>query len=135
MQLAERDLVLFGGAEDNALLARLAEEKKLPVELGRRYFRWQGKTYGRPDDGLAMALPNPWNPKRSLYLYVANSGLELWQMTRTFQRGLQGWARYQGGDVSAKGYHDLESLAQDVTVTPAVAPPAPTPAPAPTPPS
>ncbi|MFP2925574.1 C45 family autoproteolytic acyltransferase/hydrolase, partial [Pyxidicoccus sp. 3LG] len=131
-QLAERDLVLFGGAEDNALLARLAEEKKLPVELGRRYFRWQGKTYGRPDDGLAMALPNPWNPKRALYLYVANSGLELWQMTRTFQRGLQGWARFQGSDVSAKGFHDLDSLAQDVTVTPAVAPaPAPTPTPAP----
>lgn len=131
-ELAERDLVLFGGAEDNALLAKLAEEKKLPVELGRRYFRWQGKTYGRPDDGLALALPSPWNPKRTLYVYTANSGLQLWQMTRTFHRNLQGWARFQGADVSAKGFHDVESLAQDVTVAPAAAPaPAPAPTPAP----
>jgi hypothetical protein len=127
-ELADRDLVLLGGAEDNALLARLADEKKLPVELGRRYFRWQGKTYGQPDDGLALALPNPWNPKRALYVYTANSALQLWRMTRTFQRNLQGWARFQGADVSAKGFHDLESLSQDVTVTPA-----PTPAPAPQP--
>ncbi|WP_164016550.1 C45 family autoproteolytic acyltransferase/hydolase [Pyxidicoccus trucidator] len=128
-ELADRDLVLLGGAEDNALLARLVAEKKLPLELGRRYFRWEGKTYGKPDDGLALALPNPWNPKRTLYVYTANSGMQLWQMTRTFHRGLHGWARFQGADVSGKGFHDLESLAQDVTV----APPAPTPAPAPVP--
>ncbi|NTX40388.1 hypothetical protein HUA78_38765 [Myxococcus sp. CA033] len=130
-QLAERDLVVFGGAEDNALLARLAQEKKLPVELGRRFFRWQGKTYGRPDDGIALALPNPWNPKRALYLFVANSGIQLWHMTRTYQRNLQGWALFRNGDVTTKGFHDLEALSQDVTVTPApapVAPPVPAPA-------
>ncbi|QQR47378.1 hypothetical protein JKA73_15520 [Myxococcus xanthus] len=132
-ELADRDLVLFGGAEDNALLARLATEKKLPVELGRRYFRWQGKTYGRPDDGLAVALPNPWNPKRSMYLFVSNSGLQLWHMTRAYQRGLPGWALYRGAEVSAKGFHDVDALAQDVAVTPAAPPaaPAPTPVPAP----
>ncbi|HYO52282.1 hypothetical protein, partial [Archangium sp.] len=69
-------------------------EKKLPVEIGRRFFRWQGKTYGRSDDGLAVALPNPWNAKRTLYLYLAKSGPQLWHMTRTFQPGqLQGWAQ------------------------------------------
>ncbi|MBN1204230.1 MAG: hypothetical protein JXB05_04830 [Myxococcaceae bacterium] len=113
-ELAERDLVIFGGAEDNALLARLAAEKKLPVELGRRFFRWQGKTYGRADDGLALALPNPWNPQRVLYLYVANSALQLWHMTRSFQRGLQSWALFRGPEVSSKGFHDLEALAQEL---------------------
>jgi hypothetical protein len=115
-ELADRDLVVFGGAEDNGLIARLAAERKLPVEIGRRYFRWQGKTYGRADDGLAMALPNPWNPKRVLYLFLANSGVELWHMTHTFQRGLQGWALFRGGDVSTKGFHTPDSLTQDVSV-------------------
>jgi hypothetical protein len=125
-ELAERDLLVFGGAEDNTLVARLVAEKKLPVELGRRFFRWQGKTYGRPDDGLAIALPNPWNPKRTLYLYVANSGLQLWHMTRTVQKNLQSWALFRGAEVSAKGFHDLDGLAQELTE----APPAPTVAPA-----
>jgi len=129
-ELADRDLILFGGAEDHALIARLVGNPKLPVELGTRYFRWQGKTYGRPDDGLAVALPNPWNPKRSLYLFLANSGLQLWHMTRAYHRGMPGWAVFRGGEVTAKGFHDLEALAQDVTVAPAAPPPqAPVPGP------
>ncbi len=113
-ELAERDLVVFGGAEDNALVARLAAEKKLPVEIGRRFFRFQGKTYGRPDDGLALAVPNPWNPQRVLYLYLANSSLELWHMTRTFQKGLQSWALFRGAEISSKGFHEPESLTQEL---------------------
>ena len=113
-ELAERDLVVFGGAEDNALVARLAAEKKLPVEIGRRFFRWQGKTYGRPDDGLALAVPNPWNPNRVLYLYLSNSALELWHMTKSFQRGMQSWALFRGAEVSAKGFHEPEAFTQEL---------------------
>ncbi|HVG61827.1 MAG TPA: hypothetical protein VNA24_24910 [Hyalangium sp.] len=113
-ELAERDLVVFGGAEDNAVVARLAAEKKLPVEIGRRFFRWQGKTYGRPDDGLALAVPNPWNPQRVLYLYLANSSLELWHMTRTFQRGMQSWALFRGAEISSKGFHEPEAFTQEL---------------------
>jgi hypothetical protein len=123
-ELARSDLVVFGGAEDNALVARLVAEQKLPVELGRRYFRWQGKTYGRPDDGLALALPNPWNPQRSLYLYLANSGLQLWHMTRAFPRNAGSWALFRGGDMGSKGFHDLDALAQELTL-PAPTVPAP----------
>ncbi|WP_233261729.1 C45 family autoproteolytic acyltransferase/hydolase [Vitiosangium sp. GDMCC 1.1324] len=119
-ELASKDLFVLGGAEDNGLVARLAAEKKLPVEIGRRFFRWQGKTYGRSDDGLAVALPNPWNPKRALYLYLANSGPQLWHMTRAFQPGqLQGWAIYRGGEVSTKGYHGLDALAVELKESPA----------------
>jgi hypothetical protein len=117
-ELAERDLVVFGGAEDNTLVARLAAEKKLPVEIGRRFFRWQGKTYGRADDGLALALPNPWNPQRVLYLYLSNSALELWHMTHAFQRGLKGWALFRGPEVSAKGFHEVDAMAQELQDAP-----------------
>ncbi|WP_331116951.1 C45 family autoproteolytic acyltransferase/hydolase [Archangium sp.] len=118
-ELAEKDLFVLGSAENNGLVARLAAEKKLPVEIGRRFFRWQGKTYGRPDDGLAVALPNPWNSKRMLYLYLSNSGPQLWQMTRSFQRDLKSWAVFRGGDVSAKGFHDLDALAVELKESPA----------------
>jgi hypothetical protein len=117
-ELAEKDLFVFGNAENNALVARLVAEKKLPVEIGRRFFRWQGKTYGRSDDGLALALPNPWNSKRVLYLYLANSGPQLWQMTRTLQRDLQGWALFRNGEVSTKGYHELDALAVELAAEP-----------------
>ncbi|QRO02296.1 hypothetical protein JRI60_26435 [Archangium violaceum] len=113
-ELAEKDLILLGNAEDNALMARIAAEKQLPVELGRRFFRWRGKTYGRPDDGLAVALPNPWNPKRILYLYVANSGTQLWHMTRSIHEDLKGWAVFRGGEVRGSGFHDLDALAVDL---------------------
>jgi hypothetical protein len=118
-ELAEKDLFVFGNAENNGLVARLAAEKKLPVEIGRRYFRWQGKTYGRSDDGLAVALPNPWNSKRMLYLYLSNSGPQLWQMTRSFQRDLKSWALFRGGEVSSKGFHELDALAVELTESPA----------------
>lgn len=126
-ELARHDLVVFGGAEDNTLVARLAAEKKLPLEVGTRFFRWQGRTYARPEDGLAVALPNPWNPKRVLYLYLANSGLELWHMTRSFHRGLQSWALFRGGEVRATGLHAPEGLSQELSVpaAPGSAVPAP----------
>lgn len=102
--LAQNDLMVFGGPDENALLARIVREKGLPVTFGRDFFTWQGRTYGRADDGLALALPNPYNPRRTLYLYTANSRLQLWHMTHAFQRGLPAWARFRGPAVQAKGY-------------------------------
>jgi len=118
-ELGRRDLVLLGGAADNAVVARLAAEGKLPLEAGRGFFRWKGKTHGRADDGLAVALPNPWNPARGMYLYLANSRLQLWHMTRAYQRGLPAFARWRGGEVVEKGHLGTERL--DVPVTMATA--------------
>ncbi|MBM7116472.1 C45 family peptidase [Archangium primigenium] len=121
-ELASKDLFVLGSLEDNALVARLVADKKLAVEAGLRFFKWRGRTYGSPEDGLAVALPNPYNARRTLYLYLANSGLELWHMTRAFQPGkLQGWALFKGGEVSAKGFHDTDALRVDLPP----APPAP----------
>jgi len=101
-ELASRDLVVMGGAADNVLLARL--KGKVPVEFGRGWFRFQGKTYGTSEDGLILCVPNPWNPKRNLTLFLANSRLELWQMARTLQRGIPGWGLFKGAEVTGRGH-------------------------------
>jgi len=111
--LKDRDLVLFGGIEENALLARLAEEHKLPVEFGKGFFRFRGHTYGAPEDGIAFAIPSPWNPRRTVYVYSANTRLQLWQMTKAYQRGLPGWAIWRGAEVVSRGYHGDSRMSVD----------------------
>lgn len=101
--LAASDLVLFGGPADNGVVARLQAEGKLPVQAGPGWFMWQGRTYGRPDDGLLAAFPNPWNPKRMMVLVLANSRVQQWAMTKTVPRGLPGWTVYRGAEVKEKG--------------------------------
>ena len=102
--LREHDLIVFGGPDDNALLERMVRDHALPVTFGKGCFTFQGKTYGRAEDGLALALPNPYNPGRTLFLYTANSRLELWHMTHAFQRGLPGWVVYRDGEIVARGF-------------------------------
>ena len=103
-ELAASDLILFGGPAENGLAARLQAEGKLPVEAGDRWFKWQGRTYGRPDDGLLAAFPNPWNPKRMLVLVLSNSRTQQWAMTKAIPRGLPGWTLYRGSDIKEKGH-------------------------------
>ena len=105
-QLASHDVIVMGQPADNSLTARLAA--KLPVELGKDFFRWQGVTYAASDDGLFLVLPNPYNPKRVLYLITANSALELYQMTRSYTRDLPSWAVFKGDHVADRGYHAVE---------------------------
>ena len=101
--LAAHDLLVFGGPAENGIAARLQAEGKLPFEAGSGWFRWQGRTYGRADDGLLAAFPNPWNPKRMLVFVLANSRVQQWAMTKTAPRGLPGWTVYRGGEVKEKG--------------------------------
>ena len=103
-ELASSDLVLFGGPADNGVVARLQAEGKLPLEAGPGWFAWQGRTYGRPDDGFFAAFPNPWNPRRMMVLILANSRVQQWAMTKAIPRGLPGWAIYRGGEVQTKGH-------------------------------
>ncbi|MBP1771741.1 MAG: hypothetical protein H6P99_904 [Holophagaceae bacterium] len=108
--LAASDLILFGGPADNGVVARLQAEGRLPFDAGAGWFTWQGRTYGRPDDGLFAAFPNPWNPKRMMVLVVANSRVQQWAMTRSIPRNLPGWAVYRGGEVQAKGHAVPEGM-------------------------
>jgi hypothetical protein len=103
--LAGHDLIVLGQWQDNALIARLAPT--LGLELGNNWFRWQGTTYASPDDGLYLAAPNPWNPKHAVFMFVANSALELHQMTKSYPMGLPSWALFRGDNVKEQGYHPV----------------------------
>ena len=102
---ADHDLIVLGQRRDNAFLDRLAD--RLPVEMGANFFRWRGRTYGAPDDGLLLVVPNPANPARTLYLFLANSALELHAMTKSYPAGLPSWAVFKGEEVKEKGPHPV----------------------------
>jgi len=110
-ELASNDLIVLGGGADNTLTARLAQ--RLGLTTGRNMFRWQGKVYGEPDDGLVVAMPNPFNPARAVYLYIGNSALQVYQMTKRFQ-GLPAWGLWKGDRVTERGYLPVESLVVDL---------------------
>jgi hypothetical protein len=106
--LREHDLILLGGAADNAVVARMQAEGKLPATFGPGWFRWRGKLSARPEDGLALAFPNPWNPQRTVYLLAANSALQLYHMTRSAPRGWQAWALFKGTEITSKGFSEAK---------------------------
>ena len=102
------DLVVLGGAVDNTLADTLA--RAAGIVLGRNSFRWMGKTYGEPDDGLFIALPNPFASGRLVYLFAGNSALQLFQMTKRHQ-SLPTWAVFKGENAVLRGYQEPARLA------------------------
>jgi hypothetical protein len=81
------------------------------VTFGRNHFRWDGKSYGRPDDGLFLVLPNPFNPKRALFLVAGNSALELHQMTKAYSAKIPSWAVFRGDEAKLQGFHAPDRFA------------------------
>lgn len=116
-ELAAHDLIVLGSPEENGVAARVAAT--LPGVFGDGYFRWNGKTYARGDEGLFLVLPNPWNPKRALALVAANSALQLHEMTKAYVAGIPGWAVFRGAEVKEQGPHPVERFVLDVPVPPA----------------
>jgi hypothetical protein len=116
--LASHDLVVLGGPEDNGVAARMAARWTLPLEVGKGFFRWQGKTFSRPEDGLAVAFPNPWNPRRTVFLYLANSKVQTWRMLRAWNRNVPSWAVWKEGEVVSKGFLGAARLDVPVTAEP-----------------
>jgi hypothetical protein len=109
--LASHDLIVLGLAEDNTVLAHMAAA--LPVTVGKNWFRWQGRNYTRSDDGLFLVVPNPYNRERVLYLILANSALELHEMTKAHSAAIPSWAVFKGSEIRDQGYHVVERFVFD----------------------
>lgn len=99
----ERDLIVIGGAAENVYAASLATQGGF--ELGRGYFRVDGVTYDRPEQGLFLVVPNPEAPERVVYLVAANSALQLWRMTKSYRGEIPSWAIFEGDTIERSGYH------------------------------
>jgi len=106
-ELENSDLIVMGGPSDNGLTKILVE--KLGLSVGKNFFQWQGKTYGDSDDGLYVVFPNPYNPKKVVYLVIANSALQLHEMTKEYQ-GVPAWAVFKGDKMVEEGYHPVEGF-------------------------
>jgi len=102
---ADHDLIVLGTLDDNRLFRNLPSD--LPVRFGRNHFEWRGNRYGRPDDGLFLVIPNPFNPNRVMYIVAANSALELYQMTKKYNRDIPSWAVFRGEKIVEQGYHPV----------------------------
>ena len=100
--LATHDLFVLGDPRDNTLLARLLPQ--LPAEAGPGFFTFQGATYADERDGLYLALPSPFAAGRVLHALLANSPLQLHEMTKTYRAGLPAWAVFRGEKVEKEGH-------------------------------
>jgi hypothetical protein len=103
-ELKVHDIILLGGIEDNQLMGPIAEKSGL--QMGKGFFQWQGKTYAASNEGIAVVIPNPYNPERMITLFAANSALQLYQMTRTLPR-FPSWAIFKEDQITDRGYHEL----------------------------
>jgi hypothetical protein len=100
-EISSHDLLIIGSPEDNSFLERFKE--KIPVKFGKGFFEWNGKLFSSPDDGLFLAISNPFNKDRVWYIFLANSALELYHMTKRYQI-LPTWAIFKGEKVLDKGF-------------------------------
>ncbi len=83
--------------------------RTIDIALGKNSFRWRGKVFADPDDGMFVACANPLNPARNIYLFVSNSALQQYQMTKRFQP-LPSWAVFKGEQVVERGYHSVPEM-------------------------
>jgi len=116
-ELGSSDVVFVGVGTDNSALLRAAE--KLGVSVGRNFFKWGGRVYSDPEDGLQAAFVSPWNPSRMVIVCVANSALELYQMTKRHQflgssPTAPSWAVFKGETVVEKGFHPVDAMEVEV---------------------
>lgn len=106
-EIVAHDLLIMGTPENNSFLERFKD--KLPVRLGKGFFEWKGKVYSSPDDGLFICMSNPFNKERVWYIFLANSALEIYHMTKRYQV-LPSWAIFKGEEIVEKGFNEKENF-------------------------
>jgi hypothetical protein len=104
-ELRNHDLIILGNLADNQLMSEMVA--KLSLDIQKNLFRWNKDLYSEADQGLFAAFPNPFNPKRTVYLFNTNSAMQLYLMTKDRIR-MPSWAIYEGGEIVEKGYHPNE---------------------------
>ena len=106
-ELANYDLIVLGGVEDNSFMKTIAE--KLGLEFHKNYFTWRGKTYSNADDGIYATFANPYNPEKALYIFNANSALQLHEMTKQIYRNGV-WNIFKGDKTKDSGVYCNKEL-------------------------
>lgn len=105
--LANNDLIILGGPSENSFTAEIF--KKLGLESGKYFFKWNGQLYNNNDDGLYLTYPNPYNPAKTLYIFIGNSAQQLYQMTKAHQT-MPAWALFKGARIVKKGYYPVDQF-------------------------
>lgn len=100
-ELKSKDLILIGSPTENTLSKEILE--KLGIRFNRNQFEWRGHIYANSDDGIYLTFPNPYNPNKAVYMFIANSQLQLYQMLKTFNRMPQ-YAIFKKDQIVDKGY-------------------------------
>ncbi len=105
--LANNDLIILGGPSENSFAAEIF--KKLGLESGKYFFKWNGQLYNNNDDGLYLTYPNPYNPAKTLYIFIGNSAQQLYQMTKAHQT-MPAWALFKGARIVKRGYYPVDQF-------------------------
>jgi hypothetical protein len=100
-ELKGKDLILIGSAAENSLSKEILT--KLGISFNRNQFEWNGHIYANSDEGIYLTYPNPYNHNKAVYLFIANSQLQLFQMLKTFNRMPQ-YAVFKKDQIIEKGY-------------------------------
>lgn len=101
-ELQKNDLIILGGPSENSFAQKLFD--KLGIECGKYFFKWNGVLYNNNDEGLYLTYPNPYNPKKTVYIFISNSAQQLYQMTKAHQT-MPAWALFKGSKIIKRGYH------------------------------
>lgn len=110
-EMLENDIVILGGVSENSLAKKLVEKSGLIS--GKYFFEWNGDLFSKNDDGLYLTFPNPYNSKKIVYMFIANSAQQLYQMTKRHQPA-PAWALFKGDRIVKKGYQFPEQFEKTI---------------------